>query len=187
MPRELPSQEDLLLLLEYDQSEGTLRWRKRPLALFSDGGITARHSRDIWNGRFAGKAALTAVRGDGYRHGAIHGVYYISHRVIWKMMTGEDPIEIDHIDGDRKNNRWNNLRNIPSKLNKRNAARHADNRSGVTGVRRTNRGGWQAFITVDYKMICIGSSNSFDEAVKMRKDAEVKYGFHANHGREAVT
>lgn len=183
MLRKLPSQKELLLLLRYEPKTGMLYWRKRLIGLFGDGGHGAAHNRDKWNARWAGEEAFTAVKSDGYRHGAIYGVHYSSHRVIWKMVTGEDPIEIDHIDGDRKNNRWNNLRNVPRKLNRRNVARHRDNNSGVTGVRRTNRGTWQAFIAVDYKTICLGSSQVFAEAVKMRKDAEIKYGYHPNHGR----
>lgn len=130
----------------------------------------------------AGKEAFTAVKGDGYKHGAIHGVHYCSHRVIWKMVTGEDPMDVDHIDGDRQNNRWSNLRNVPRKLNLQNRAKGSDNRSGVIGVRQT-RYGWQATISDDGKVICVGSSKDFAEAVRMRREAEIKYGYHPNHGR----
>jgi hypothetical protein len=152
----------------------------------NEGGHGQRHNRDKWNAKFAGKEAFTAVKGDGYKHGAIFGENFSAHRIIWKMMTGQEALEIDHISGSRDDNRWDNLRSVPRKGNMRNKAKARDNQSGATGVRRTNRGGWQAFITVDYVTICLGSSKNFDEAVKMRKAAEVKYGFHTNHGRNVT-
>jgi HNH endonuclease len=182
MARQLPKHKDLLVLLRYEPDTGRLFWLKRPSSLFSDGGHGRAHNRDKWNYRWAGKEAFTAVKSDGYRHGAIHGVNYTSHRVIWKMVTGQDPDEIDHIDGDRTNNRWSNLRSVPRKINRRNAARHRDNQSGATGVRETKYG-WQVFITVDGKMTCLGTFADFNEAVKVRKNAESTRGFHPNHGR----
>jgi len=181
-----PSKEMLDALLTYQTKTGQLFWKRRPLEMFAnnEGGHSRRHNYDKWNAKFAGKEAFTAVKGDGYKHGALFGEHFSAHRIIWKMMTGQEALEIDHINGVRADNHWDNLRSVPSTLNKRNAARSKDNKSGVTGVRRTNRGGWQAFITVNYKMICLGTSKNFDEAVKMRKEAEMKYGFHTNHGRE---
>lgn len=184
MSIELPSREVLLLLLRYEPKTGALYWRKRPSGLFEDGGHNAAHNRDKWNARWAGEEAFTAVKSGGYRHGAIHGVTYASHRVIWKMVTGEDPIDIDHIDGDRGNNRWDNLRSVSRSVNLKNAARARDNRSGVTGVRWNGRGKWQAFITVNYKLICLGSFEDFADAVTARKEAEQLQGFYPAHGRE---
>lgn len=43
---------------------------------------------------------------------------YLAHRIIWKMKTGEDPVEIiDHHDCDSVNNRWVNLRQAEQKEN----------------------------------------------------------------------
>ena len=48
----------------------------------------------------------------GYHVGKFRGSTYFHHRVIWFLMTGEDPGEqtVDHKDRDRSNNRWENLR-----------------------------------------------------------------------------
>lgn len=54
----------------------------------------------------------------------------------------------------------------------------AKSTTGVRGVYyRKNRGVYQAFINVDKKQVYLGSSRNFDEVVKMRRDAERKYGY----------
>lgn len=184
MKRKLPSQEYLRVLLDYDHRTGGLLWRKRDISLFENGGHGAAHNRDKWNGRMAGKEALACIKGDGYRHGAIEGVHYASHRVIWKWMTGMDPDEVDHIDGDRKNNKWSNLRSVTRTENGRNSARHKDNTSGVTGVRYNAKNRkWQAYIMQGVRFINLGSHANFEDAVSARKEGERVHGFHKNHGR----
>ena len=187
MPNEkLPSQQELRMLLNYDHQTGMLTWRKRDISLFDDGGHGAAHNRDKWNGRWAGKEAFTARHGAGYRHGAINGKPLLAHRVIWKWMTGIDPVEVDHTNGTRADNRWSNLRSVPHSENMRNAARHKDNSSGIRGVRLVNRKnwkGWQAFIYNNSKFISLGSFENIDDAVAARKQGEIKYGYHKNHGR----
>lgn len=180
----LPSKEELEKLLRYEPKTGLLFWRKRTEDLFITGGHTASHTCAKWNGRFAGQEALVKM-GHGYRCGRLNRDYVMAHRVIWKLMTGSDPIQVDHIDGDRSNNRWTNLRNVTASENRRNTARRSDNTSGVVGVfwnKQTKK--WSANIVL--KTVHLGSFNSFDEAVAARKAAEVEYGFHPNHGREAV-
>lgn len=175
------------MLLNYDHTTGVLTWKKRDISLFTEGGHSAEHSRDKWNARWAGKEAFTAVKGDGYRHGAIYGENFSAHRVIWKWMTGSEPVEVDHIDGVRKNNRWSNLRSVTSETNHRNAARHKDNSSGVTGVRYVAKGGlWQAYLMRGRTFIGFGSYKNKDDAIAARKQGEKKHGFHKNHGREAT-
>jgi hypothetical protein len=188
MKRELPSQEYLRMLLDYDHLSGVLRWKKRDVSLFKSGGHTAEHTCNRWNSHMADQEALAAVKGDGYRHGAIDGVHYASHRVIWKWMTGVEPDEVDHIDGDRKNNKWANLRSVPRAVNGRNLTRAKDNTSGTTGVRYVARDAtWQAYIMRGRTFINLGSYKNIEDAVRARKQAEKEYGFHANHGREAAT
>lgn len=50
--------------------------------------------------------------------------------------------------------------------------------TGVRGVYFNKRKStYQAFINVNKKSIYLGSSKNFDEVVKLRKDAEVEYGY----------
>lgn len=87
-------------LLHYDADTGRLTWRKRM-------------SRKLLAGSAAG-----CMSHAGYIHIGLRGRSYEAHRVIWFLVTGEQPpVCIDHRDGDRGNNRWANLR----------AATHSEN------------------------------------------------------------
>lgn len=110
--------------------------------------------------------------------------YYV-HRLIWLYVYGQWPSKsIDHIDGDRSNNRVENLRDATAVENGRNQKINAKNQSGVTGVCWINRDSrWQANMRVKGKSINLGWFKNFNEAVKARKEAEKKYNFHPNHGR----
>jgi hypothetical protein len=108
------------------------------------------------------------------------------HRIIWEMEVGPIPAgyHIDHIDGDKLNNRVENLRCVPPALNFRNQATRRNNTSGVIGV-RFYKGAWNASIMVNRKSIYLGRFQSKNEAIAARKQAEAEYGFHPNHGRAA--
>jgi hypothetical protein len=74
---------------------------------------------------------------EGYRRVKIKGRMYLVHRLIWKLTYGVWPsYEIDHIDGDRLNNKLSNLRDVPKAMNQRNSRLRADNFSGLVGVRQ---------------------------------------------------
>jgi hypothetical protein len=79
------------------------------------------------------------------------------------------------------------LRDVSNQENQRNKSRQSRNTSGVTGVHWHKRDKkWIARIKVDKKDLYIGMFDTFEEAVAARKEAEIKYGFHENHGRERV-
>lgn len=179
--RALPERDTLLQLLSYDPETGKLFWCERPVEMFP-----SRRSAGRWNTLYAGQEAFTGVHLTGYRQGRIDGERYKAHRVIWKMMTGEDPGEIDHINGDRADNSWANLREVERLENSRNRARHYGNTSGVCGVMWHKAGQkWLAKIGVGYAQIHLGVFDTFEEAVAARKAAEAEHGFHENHGRAA--
>lgn len=182
---ELPSKEVLDKLLTYDKDTGKLFWKMRPIEFFTSDGHTAAHSCAKWNGRWAGKEALRK-RNLGYMCGRLLYQYVGAHRVIWKMMTGAEPDQIDHINGDRSDNRWGNLRDVTPAENRNNAARPRRNTSGQVGVfwDKTRRR-WMASIQSGYRIVYLGNFSSFDEAVAARKAAEPEHGFHPNNGRLA--
>ena len=170
-------------LLEYHPETGALVWRVRSAENFKDGGHKIAHNVAKWNGKHAGRPAFTATKSDGYKHGAIFGRNYTAHRVIWKMIHGVDAEDVDHINGDRADNRLANLRSVARSLNARNAARAPGRTNPGTGVRRTTNGKWQAYIMLGRKFISLGSHETPETALAIRKAAEAAYGFHPNHGR----
>ena len=91
--------------------------------------------------------------------------------------------QVDHIDGNGLNNRWNNLREVSSQENNMNMRLSSNNTSGVTGVCWATRDKrWIANIKVNRKNKCLGYFTDFNEAVAARKAAEIEHGFHCNHG-----
>lgn len=74
----------------------------------------------------------------GYVQIRIHGVLQQAHRLAWLYMTGQWPEhEIDHRNTIPSDNRWENLRETPHKMNSENQRRaHTNNRSGLLGVYR---------------------------------------------------
>jgi len=129
---------------------------------------------------------MTSVGAGGYLKGTIDGVYYLAHRVIWKIVTGEDPDEIDHIDGDRLNNALVNLRNVSRSENAKNLPMQTSNTSGIVGVYQKGKS-WAAHIGAGGTTLHLGTFETRREAIAARKAADVAYGYHANHGREAKT
>ena len=185
MRKDLPSLEQLRQLLHCEPETGKLYWKTRTPDMFSDGKRSAEHNCNLWNSNFAGKEALTADNGRGYKRGIIWGNWYLAHRVIWAMVYGEMVNEIDHINGVRSDNRIINLRDGSNGENSKNQKRPSDNTSGVSGVswnKRSNK--WVAYASSSNTRIHLGSFFDFNEAVAARKAAEVKYGYHPNHGRD---
>lgn len=128
---------------------------------------------------------IKAVNGKGYRHVRVRGQQYLVHRLAFLWMTGKFPVgEADHVNGDKSDNRWCNLRDTTHAENCKNQIKPKHNTSGAVGVYRSEkRGKWQAQIKVNYENIYLGVFDDWFDAVCARKSAELKYGFHLNHGR----
>mgnify|MGYP001168866129 CR=1 FL=1 len=168
----LPSKEELCVLLDYKPETGLLYWKHRASA------------PKEWNSRYAGQQAFTSDDGSGYRVGAINNKNTRAHRVIWKIMHDEEPEQIDHINGDRSDNRIENLRAVINADNGRNQKLRVSNSSGVMGVGFCKRAGkWRVRITINGKDKHLGIYKSYSEAVAARLTAEKLHGFHENHGR----
>ena len=186
MEKPLPTPELLRKLLRYEPDTGKLFWRERTPDLFSSGKHSAAHRCNRWNSRYRGEEAFTANVGLGYLVGGIFDRLHRAHRVIWAMETGAWPLEdIDHINGVRDDNRMINLRAVSRTENMRNAKMPKSNTSGTVGVLCHNpTGRWRAEIKVDGKALHLGLFDKKSDATAARKAAEVKYGFHPNHGRQ---
>jgi hypothetical protein len=129
---------------------------------------------------------VNEARGMPYEKIKVDGKVYKSHRLAWFYVNGKFPDgEIDHINGNTLDNRICNLRDVSSEGNCRNRTKRADNKSGVTGVLwYPPSGKWQAAIVHNKKKIHLGYFVDIEDAKKARKEAEVKYGYHPNHGRD---
>ena len=166
-------------ILNYDSMTGLFVWKERPPSLFANP-----KKAGSWNVQFAGQPAFTTPNGNGYLCGYINYQKLYAHRVAWKIVHDEEADHIDHINGDRSDNRICNLVAANITANNRNSTRRSDNTSGVTGVgwdSQVNK--WHARITVRGVIVNLGRFNSFNEAVIARKAAERVHNYHPNHGK----
>ena len=179
----LPDADLLRQLLRYEPDTGKLFWRERSASHFPP----SKHAKTFaatFNREMAGKEAFASPNGTGYLQGWIKGRKYRAHRVIWKMVTGNDPDTIDHINGKPDDNRWCNLRDASIKENSQNKSLSKINKSGTCGVFWLSRAQrWKAMLTVDGRNVYVGQFISLEDATLARKAAEREYGFHPNHGR----
>lgn len=172
-------------LLDYDPATGVLTWRPRTADMFVPGRrSSAAGLAGLWNGKHAGKEALSCRGSHGYPQGKIWGKTYRSHRVVWAIVTGSWPTEeIDHINGVKHDNRWGNLRAVSRVENGRNLGLHANNTSGHIGVHWDGKARkWRASIKVSGRCLNLGTFPNIEDAICARKKAEAKHGFHPNHG-----
>ena len=173
------SQQELQERLNYDPKSGLLTWKVRPENTFA-----TKRAWAIWNTRFSNKPAFTTISKYGYHVGAINKVNLRAVRVIYKLMTGTEPEMIDHIDGNKLNDSWVNLRNVSAAENSKNKKKYTTNKSGVTGVCwDSGNNKWQASIKHNYKTIILGRFDCINDAINARKLADTEYGYHPNHGR----
>lgn len=169
-------------LLVYDPETGVLVWKERALSMCKTEGHRTR-----WNGQYANKPAGTTCKHSGYVILDVFAQPHRAHRVIFALMTGDWPKgQIDHINGNRADNRWANLRDVSKKENGKNQKRSMLNKSGVTGVFWEARARkWRVKINDDKKIHWLGYFHDLEDAVAARKAAEIKFGYHENHGRAA--
>jgi hypothetical protein len=183
--RPLPSPEALRQLFRYEPDTGKLFWKPRSEKMFACGDHGAKHNCFVWNSKYANKQAFTSIDSKGYRQTNLGGKVLRAHRVAWAVYFGEWPKhQIDHINGDRTDNRIVNLRDVEEPENKKNQKKFKDNKSGVSGVcwhKRSKK--WVAQIASGKKYYYLGLFETKEEAAIARKAAEVKLGFHKNHGR----
>lgn len=170
----LPSQQYLQECFTYNPEIGLLYWNKRPPEHFK---TEKEYKR--WNSRYANKEAFNYLDA-GYFRGTIDHKPYKAHRVIWKLLYGNDANVIDHIDGNTQNNRLVNLRSISYKENAKNSKLSKKNTTGISGVSWSNSNkAWRAYIGKSW----VSHYCDFFEACCARKSMEIKLGYHPNHGR----
>ena len=167
----LPPLEILNWLFRYDSESGKL------FRIRSSSGKPCEPEREI-----------TAVDGGGYLHVGItdsNGLQKLFkvHQIIYYMASGIEPLQIvDHRDGDKLNNLFDNLRLTTEVGNNRNHKMQRNNTSGFVGVTWYKRNSkWAAYIIIDGKHKHLGLYDSPEEAYQARMEAIGKFNL-ANLG-----
>ncbi|MFN7883268.1 MAG: HNH endonuclease [bacterium] len=139
--------ERLRELLDYCPRTGAFRWRK---------------SR---GGKIEGSVAGYSAK-NGYLQLGVDKKLYLAHRLAWLYVYGEWPArDVDHANGDRRDNRAANLRLASRSQNMQNQRRaHKDSKSGYLGVGLHASGLWRASITIDRTHTHLGYFKTPEEA-----------------------
>lgn len=131
-------------ILDYCPSTGVFSWRV---------------PSGRW-GRIKAGSAAGSPNHYGHLRISINGTSYYAHRLAWLYVTGEWPVnDIDHINSNRADNKFVNLRDVAHRTNAENRSRaHRNKASGLPlGVSLDRRdGAFRADITVDGKAISLG-------------------------------
>lgn len=163
-------------LLTYSPDTGDLYWKPRDPSLFAaTEKRTAEHMAANWNARHAGRKAFTSVGSHGYKNGRIMGRGFLAHRVVYCLMTGHWPAhEIDHINGDRADNRWCNLRHATKAQNNRNAKGYAGTSPFIGVYWNKSLQGYMARVHHAGRSYYCGFSKTDPEKIARQRDAKAK-------------
>ncbi len=149
-------------IFHYEKSTGRLLWKALPHVSASSVKI----------GTEAGEAGNM-----GYRRVRLSGRAYQTHRLIWLYVYGEWPEDqIDHIDGNKANNRIANLRMASNALNRANSKTHSNNVLGLKGVQLHKQSGkYRARIFVNGKHKSLGLHHKIEDAIAAYETAAKDY------------
>ena len=161
-------------LLDYDPETGLAFWRP--------------NARRVGGSHLNGMPAGHLSR-RGYKILHMDGVLLQFHRAAWAYVHGEWPqLQIDHINGDKSDNRIANLRLATFSQNNRNSKPKKDNRSGIKGLHyRADRGVWRAVIQENGKLTHLGHFSKVEDAKAAYETAAERIaGDFAYHKRQAA-
>ena len=166
--RQLPTQEEILQAVLYDPDTGNF------------------YSKSTYKSTKFGRL-LNKVNNAGYIGISINRKRYLAHRIAWVCMTGNWPKQIDHIDGNRINNIFTNLREATKEENSKNRSRKITSKSnykGVTYLPRIKK--WQARVSYQGDRIYLGVFMTEELAAKAYMDkAKELYGeFYTERGNK---
>lgn len=143
------------------------------------------HALRTWITKYAGKKA-GKLNDQGYAYLHLHYRWMRAHRFVWFLKTGKWPVGIvDHINGDRSDNRFENLRLVDQSANMMNRRRGTDNKTGVIGVSLRGNS-YVASICVRGKSRYLGSYSTLEAARDARLAAQAKSDFGPTHGADPV-
>ena len=161
------TQSELKELLNYDPKIGVFVWKIDFFRAKAGSNAGHRHST-------------------GYVVICIRNKRYKAHRLAWLWVHGFLPKCLDHINHDGYDNRIVNLREVTHLENHKNTKLKKNNTSEFNGVclARQKKGiKWRAYVNIKGKQINLGFFSDKEKAIDARKAANIKYGFHENHGK----
>ena len=160
------TQEHLKTLLHYDPDTGIWTWRVN-----RTGGV---------------KAGMTAgyINDRRYRRIVVQNRIQYSHRLAWLYMTGNWPTQIDHKNGNKSDDRWQNLRIATHSQNEYNKPLGITNTSGFKGVSK-NGNRWRAHIRINGKSTHLGRFPTKEEAAAAYRKAAID--LHGEYVADAIT
>jgi len=159
------TQDRLKELLHYNPLTGTFTWLPRDIKHF-----ICKRTWSTWHSNFANKVAgNTSPKGYRTIRIALYGdKSYLSHRLAWLYVYGEWPKEhIDHINGNRSDNRIINLRDVDrlcNAQNQRTTKRESKLPLGVYFYKNKPVRPYSASLRVDYKVKFLGYFDTPEEA-----------------------
>lgn len=159
-------------------SKGTLTQARLKELLHYDP-ETGRFTRRVSRGGYAVGSRAGTTTGRGYLILCVDRKCYLAHRLAFLYMTGSwPPAEVDHINRDPSDNRWENLRLATRQENSWNIGLRGDNTSGHRGVSWDKENEkWQARGARDGRRVHLGRFESLEEAAAAtRKWREDNFG-----------
>ena len=160
-----PTIEELREYLDYDPETGTLTWKKRP-------GYRVQQ----------GAPSCSALNSNGYKQLQFRGTKFEAHRVAFALHHGHWPTPCcDHIDGNRLNNRADNLRECSLSANQHNRRISRNNTTGVKGVKQRKSGGYEARVRINGAVYTKYFYRLEDAAAYVRQLREQLHGEFARH------
>jgi hypothetical protein len=122
-------------------------------------------------------ARAGVIKSNKYVTIGVNGKRYHAHRLAWFWMTGYWPKQdIDHINRQRADNRWCNLREVSRSKNLHNTDLRKDNSSGFKGIQwDAARNKWHTRIKVEGTNYFLGRFSNLTDAAAARAAAESKY------------
>ncbi len=156
--RLLPSPQLLWELFAYKPLTGELVWLKAP-------------SNRVRVGTPTGSTHM-----QGYVSTRVNGTSYLTHRLVWAWLHNQDPknFQVDHIDGNRVNNTWQNLRLATAAQNSFNSKTRKHNTTGVKGVRLLPSGRFQVRIRKAGVTYMLGTFATAEQAADAYEKAAVQ-------------
>lgn len=158
--------DELKCLLKYEPTTGCFTW-------------ISGHAKHL------GRAAGTVTTNGAYLNIGINYKRYPAHHLVWLYFHGGLPKRLDHIDGNRLNNRIENLREADPSQNRMNVSVGKNNTSGVKGVSwSADRNRWWVTVQAYGVLHNIGYFTDLKEAADARESAAKR--IHGEFARHSV-